>query len=106
MNQLVLNAKHRAKANSEPFDLDREWAEDVLARQGYRCAVTGLLLTLDPPLAGRRVNYMSPSLDRVDNAAYYTKDNTRVVCWLYNLWKAELSDEEVLEFAKAVAAVQ
>ena len=67
-----------------------------------KCEVTGIDLdfSCDDVLTTQRhrVKY-APSLDRKNPTKGYTKANTRVVVWMYNIMKNVFSDKDVLEFA-------
>lgn len=55
----------------------------------------------------RGLNYQVPtncSLDRIDSAAGYTKGNVQLVCWIVNVMKQQLTNEQVLVFMSAITA--
>lgn len=90
---LFAAAKTRARFKNLAFDLDRAWiTEKVLP---MACAATGLTLQLD--IDDRyQYNPFRPSIDRIDNAKGYTKDNCQVVSVLYNRTKSEYTHDDVL----------
>lgn len=50
---------------------------------------------------GRTVAH--PSLDQIKPSAGYTKRNTRVVAWWFNVAKQTYTDKEVISLCKRVA---
>lgn len=89
---LCRSAGKRAAVRGLAFSLDEE--EVASAIKAGTCAATGLSFDLTPDK--KRCNPLAPSLDRVDPAAGYTRENTRVVIWAFNCMRNEFSDE-VLE---------
>lgn len=68
-----------------------------------RCAVSGLPLSLEHD-GGSARNPWTPSVDRIDCTRGYVPGNVRVVCWAFNMMRADWSDEVVFALAKALAA--
>ena len=99
VSKLLSGAKNRALKNNIEFDLDNQWLFDKLKEE--KCSVTGLTLSFEKSKE-YRINPLSPSLDRINSDKGYTKENTRIVCWIYNLSKADYDDNVVLQFAKAL----
>jgi hypothetical protein len=98
---MITFAKSRAKKFGVPFDLDANFILDRL-KMGI-CEVTGIQFVLhDGSDGSKKVHPYSPSLDRIKAGAGYTKDNVRVVVYIYNIARSEYSDQQVLEFAKAL----
>lgn len=98
--KLCSSAKRRAKLNNLEFNLTPEWVKEQLTL--LKCSVTNIDLVIgkyDNRLY--RVNPYAPSIDRKDPSIGYTMDNCRIVCWIYNLCKADFPEAIVLEFAKA-----
>lgn len=88
---------HAAMRNKE-WALTADDAIDAFERQGGRCALTGVTLTTDGPF-----NDITASLDRVDNAAGYTKDNIHWVHKGINFMRGDMPLEDFVEACKAVA---
>lgn len=97
--RLMVWVRARAAKNGMDFDLDREWVEKKLS-VGV-CEITGIKFELGRTDSGR-FNPWGPSIDRINSSHGYTKDNCRMVVWIYNMAKAEWDDEIVLEMAKAL----
>ncbi len=72
-----------------------------------KCEVTGLAFSLNRPKTRREsLRAWGPSVDRVDPLKGYTRDNCRLVCWMYNAAKGVSSDEDVMTMARALVARQ
>ena len=90
---ILLATLERSAKKGYDNDLDLEWLLDRI-NNGF-CEATGL-----PFVVGNKGSYRTglwtPSIDRTDSTKGYTKDNCRVVVWIYN---NELSEEEVMKMA-------
>jgi hypothetical protein len=83
---LFSSAKARAKRLGLAFDLCKE---DIVAPE--KCPVLGIILSRG--VGG--FSPTSPSVDRVDSAQGYTKDNIRVISWRANRLKSDATIEEL-----------
>jgi hypothetical protein len=97
--------KSKSTKSGLPFDLTLSWVEDKL-RSG-KCEVTGIEFILTESNIGSgkghaRPNKFAPSLDRKIPNAGYTKQNVRVVVWMYNILKSCYTDYDVQEFIDKV----
>ncbi len=88
----------RAARAGFAFDLDRDWVEERLKRG--RCETTGIEFEINK--SDGRFHPWAPSIDRVDSKKGYTKDNCRIVVWIYNMAKSEWEDADVLKMAQAL----
>ena len=89
---MLRQAKHRAKKKGLKFNLT---LDDILPIPEY-CPVLGVKLER---AFGKDLNIFtnvtSPSLDRIDNAKGYTKDNICVISMRANYMKRDMSFEEI-----------
>jgi hypothetical protein len=93
--RLVQVAKHRARKRGIPFDLSYE---DVVVP--VRCPILGIPLVPGTGKSGRQGgNKNSPSLDRIDGAKGYVRNNVQVISHLANSMKGAATREELLLFA-------
>lgn len=99
---LLGNAKDRATKSNLPYDLDREWIGEKLAR-GV-CELSGLPLEHIPRSAGSggRTHPYAPSLDRIVPALGYVKPNVRLVCFGINQARSDFGDDVLLKMARAL----
>lgn len=70
-----------------------------LAQDG-RCAVSGLPMTW---YRGKALP-TSVSIDRIDNARGYSRDNVRLICYAINTFRGRWDDDHVLTMARAIVA--
>lgn len=99
----VTFARSRARKLGVPFDLDQDFLVERFEK-GV-CEVTGIPLVFSCGDDGsKKVHPYSPSLDRIEPGKGYTKNNVRVVAYIYNIARSEYSDEQVLAFARALVA--
>jgi len=85
-------ARSNARRKHLPFELTKSWVISKL-KLG-KCEVSNV------PFDFGSMRKFGPSLDRIDSKKGYTEDNSRVVVWMYNCWKSNWNDDEVLDFAK------
>ena len=103
---LFVHARGRASLKSIQFDLDYEWVLDRL--KGGVCEATGIPFVFDHRDNGFSIvdrgmlrNPFTPSIDKTDPNKGYTKDNCKVVVYMYNTCKNAFSDEAVQYFCSA-----
>lgn len=103
---LLIHARGRASLKSIEFDLDYEWVLDKL--KGGVCEATGIPFMFDHREdefsiidRGMLRNPFTPSIDKTDPNKGYTKDNCKVVVYMYNTCKNAFSDEAVQHFCSA-----
>lgn len=103
--RLYGNAHKRAKIQGwPPPDFTSIWIEKkILAGV---CEVTGIPFDLVGQATStvHAKNPWVPSIDRIDSARPYMKDNVQLVVFMYNVCKAEFAHVDVVKFCRAVAA--
>lgn len=97
--KLTGQARQSAAKRDLEFALDADEVDRLLSPM--TCAVTKLPLTLEHYGPSAR-NPWAPSLDRIDGSKGYVSGNVRVVCWAYNLMRADFPDEVVRKVAQAL----
>ena len=70
--------------------------QKVWDSQGHVCKLTGIKLDSQHSL-------YKPSLDRIDPNRGYVCGNIRIVAWIVNKCRMDLSDQEFVEMCKAIA---
>ena len=104
---LITNARKRAVHKGEVFELDHNWTVEQLEKNNGRCSVTGVLLEFDRASTSRSMACpWAPSIDRIDSSIGYTQENSRLVCWAYNLAKGTWTDEIVEVWVKSMMALK
>jgi hypothetical protein len=98
---MLNNARARARRKQLPCDLDYQFIADKLING--KCEVTGLSFVIQSCTGkGHKTNSFSPSLDRIDNTKGYTKDNVRMVVWIYNRAKGAFPISDLLTMLRAL----
>lgn len=100
---------HRARGNQKGeigCDLDQKWIEERLSPG--TCEVTRLPFDFEgtSKSAAYRTNAWAPSLDRIDSAKGYTKDNCQVVVWAYNRAKGDLNAPDFVKLIQALIGLE
>ena len=92
-HSLLSTCRDRTKRKGLTFNLDASW---IKKRIKAGCAITRLPFDLADNGLSR--NAYAPSLDRIDHKKGYTKNNTQVVLFGYNVAKAQHTDAEAVSF--------
>lgn len=90
---------------TEGFDLDVEFLYDLYHNvQEGKCAITGLDMILFPTseVVKRKKSPYNASLDRIDSAKPYCKENVQFVCLGINYAKNTFSQDEIIEFVSDI----
>jgi len=98
----------KARNRKHETDLDLPYLAALWESQGSKCALSGVQMTLPSTtrtFAERTHDPLKPSLDRIDNAKGYLKGNVRFVTTIANYAKQIYTDEQLIEFCRAVAAM-
>lgn len=81
---------------------------EMFENQKGLCAVSGIVMRwgANRPGSGKKGSKRpdSISLDRIDGAKGYEKDNLRLVCWQVNLFKNCWTEGQMLTMARAIVA--
>lgn len=81
------------KANTRKVSNSTKITEDhiktIWNKQNNKCALTGQSLYIEN-------KWWKPSLDRIDSNKGYTLDNIRIVAWIVNHSRGELTDDEFI----------
>lgn len=105
---LLKSAKTAATKKNIPFDLTLDWIEQKLINGD--CEVSGIKFDFESMNTGKwghgSQNPFSPSLDRTVPDLGYTKDNVKVVVWIYNVGKQNNTHDDMMKLAKALVATE
>lgn len=91
------NAKKSAKKRNQEFSLEIFDIVDFWHKQKMICAYSGMEMTL---LAGK---LNTVSIERIDSAVGYTKNNTILVCQAINRMKSDFKFDDFYALCKSVA---
>ena len=94
-------------AGEKDFSLILYDVLSLLDKQKGKCSLTGwpMEFTHGGPFK-RRLNPRGCTIDRIDNAKGYHKDNIQLVCCSVNITRSSLSLPEFTELCTAVASAQ
>lgn len=101
--QTISDAKKRARARNIDFDINAVFVLDMLERQEYRCAVSGIQFSDVEVNDAHKRPYM-PSVDRIECSKGYTRDNVRIVCVAVNTMLQDWGDSVFHEIVCAYLA--
>ena len=104
LSRLLRNAKASAKRRGLEFELTSDELEQMLARTGGCCEISGLPFDGVPPRGTQRP--WAASIDRIDGSKGYTYRNCRLVCVIVNYAMNVWGEREVLLMARAIARRQ
>ena len=100
LKSLMQGCKTRAlKENKFKFDLTLEQLLELWDKQKGLCAISGLEMTT---IKGKGKMPLNASIDRIQPGQDYTISNIQLVCSHVNMMKSNLTEEELLEFCKAI----
>jgi len=88
--------KGGAKLRGYPFELDKNYLQELFEKQNGKCAYTGLELVSPTTLKDRKLNVGNPkmiSLDRIDSDFGYVKGNVQFVCNWINKGKGNMKHD-------------
>lgn len=94
----VLRERKQGDRTRVPVELTVEQAWDLFLKQGRRCALSGLELTI-----GLRHEYNDASIDRIDSSKGYVLENVQWVHKHVNFMKRTYSQDYFIRMCKAVA---
>lgn len=105
MNNLISNARRRAKKRGLPCTLTRGMILALNERQHGLCVYSGMRLNwqLAPTGKQRICPIDRVSLDRIDSAKGYTPDNIQLVTDFVNRMKGWYSERDFINFCRLIA---
>jgi hypothetical protein len=96
VKQMVNGLRAGAAARGIVFAIDEDDVCDIWLQQDGRCALTGIEMT-----CGKR-DKAKLSVDRIDSAANYTRDNVQLVCAAINVMKNDMPQNVFQAWCRAV----
>ncbi len=103
IRKLILRSKARAAIKGIEFDLSVGDVTTLMQRQNRRCALTGIRLGSFKD--GGKISPWTPSLDRIDHAEGYVRENVRIVCTMANFARNSFSDDEFYLMCRRAAGL-
>lgn len=102
LRTITAGCKNRARRKELPCDIDTDFIIALYKQQNGKCARTGI--TLEPSNASGKIrwNPNTITIDRINSAKGYTKDNVQLVTLMYNNCKSNFTHKDVVNFCKQV----
>lgn len=97
ISRIVSHARRRSREKHIPCNINSRWVIMKCQEQNMKCAKTGVPFELER--SSKRTPW-TPSLDQIQPGKGYTKDNTQVVCQMYNLGKHIWTHKDVVKLAQ------
>lgn len=104
--KFISHIKYRSSIKKKhSYDVTVEYLKQCWEQQNGICPFTGwnLILPKDSNVGFESSNPMNASLDRIDNSKGYVEGNVRFVAYMANLARQSFTDEQLIEFCKAVS---
>ena len=86
-----LSDKRKNSRHPVDDDITLDYLMDLWKKQKGLCALSQQPMT---HMKGKGRVYTNVSVDRIDSSTNYRKGNLQLVCYMFNLWKGTLSNEE------------
>jgi len=96
---MLYSAKGRAKKRGISCTVTPQFLFDLYEKQEGMCALTGFKMST---IYGEGRKHRNISLDRIDNTKGYSQKNVQLVCHIVNIMKNNLTQEEFIEYCKAI----
>lgn len=99
--ELLKNTKARAVRRGIEFNLTVEFLEELIKKNNYKCALTGIPFDLAKDI-NYRVRPWCPSIDRIECSKGYVRENVRIVSNAANLARNEFGDNVLFDMAEGI----
>ena len=90
----LCNAKRQARYPTDD-DVTLDYLMDLWKKQKGLCALSQQPMT---HIKGKGRVHENVSVDRIDSSIHYKRENLQLVCFIFNMWKGTLSNEEFKNF--------
>lgn len=102
----LLHGIYRSKSKNEMCDLDLQYLKELWDKQNGICPFTAwkLILPKNTSKTWENRNPANASLDRINNSKGYIKGNVRFISYMANIARNNFSDQQLIDFCKAVAS--
>lgn len=97
LKSLYTIAKRGAKSRNLEFSLNRDELYDILVKQNFKCALTGLKLVI-----GYKNKESTASIDRIDSSKGYIKGNIQWLHKYINIMKLDHSQKDFIKMCNLV----
>jgi len=94
----IWHIKNGAKKRNLAYKITPEHMWDLLEKQEFKCALTGI-----PLVIGKiKTSQLTASLDRIDNKEGYVPGNLRWVHKRVNIMRMNMTDEELIQWCALI----
>lgn len=100
LKSALVAARRRAKAKGVPFNLDVDFLLDLVERQEFRCALTGIEFFAQIDNAAS-IDPCTPSIDRIEPQKGYVKSNVRVIIYAMNAMLLDWGEDVFIQIANS-----
>ena len=100
LKSALVAARRRAKAKGVPFNLDVDFLLDLVERQEFRCALTGIEFFAQIDNAAS-IDPCTPSIDRIEPQKGYLKSNVRVIIYAMNAMLLDWGEDVFIQIANS-----
>ena len=87
--------KKKSSRHSIDDDITLDYLVDLWNKQKGLCALSQQPMT---HIKGKGRVHENVSVDRIDSSIHYKRENLQLVCFIFNMWKGTLSNEEFKNF--------
>lgn len=105
LQEMLSSARYRAKQRGLEYDLTKDFIISLNEKQGGKCIYTGVTLNWNIVPCGKQ-RVCPPdrvSIDRIDSALGYTRDNVQLVTNTINCFKSFYKEEDFIYLCSLVA---
>jgi hypothetical protein len=95
LNNKIISSFHEDINKNRDFNINYDFVNDLLIKQNYKCALTGVDLVHEQTL-------FAASIDRIDNLIGHTIGNVQIVCRGINLAKNKGSNDDIKLFLRCL----
>lgn len=99
LKTLACRARNRSQKRGVGCLIDHAFVRALYIKQRGRCCISGIAFSLE----GTKRAF-APSLDRINNAVPYTRDNVRIVCRIANFGMNVWGSKALVELALGIVA--
>jgi len=94
--------KYSRKRRPDTHSLTHEDVVALWSAQNGRCALTGIPMTHEVKSNGGKPLHTNISIDRLDTDKGYSPDNVRLVCWIANVMRRDLTTEAFVGWCRLI----
>jgi hypothetical protein len=102
LRMLMWRTKDRAIIKSLEWNLDFDFLKELIKKQNYKCAISGIKICLADTVRLHRKLYTTASIDRIDSSKGYIIGNIQWVHKTVNNMKGNQTDADFINMCKKI----